>query len=76
MRYMNDFIHYKNLEEEFAYFRKYVHEDTDTKFHSHTLCCNNEIMSVRLLGWSHRGWLTLCNFVQKGLAKNRCIVKS
>lgn len=31
MRYMNDFIHYKNLEEEFRYFRKHAHEDTDTE---------------------------------------------
>lgn len=30
-RYMNDFIHYKNMDEEFAYFRKYAHEDTETE---------------------------------------------
>ena len=30
-RYRNDFIHYKNLDEEFAYFRKHAHEDTDTE---------------------------------------------
>lgn len=28
---MNDFIHYKNLDEEFSYFKKHVHEDTDTE---------------------------------------------
>lgn len=31
MRYMNDFIHYKNQDEEFAYFRKHAHEDTETE---------------------------------------------
>lgn len=30
-RYMNDFIHYKNLDKEFSYFRKHAHEDTDTE---------------------------------------------
>lgn len=30
-RYMNDFIHYKNLDEEFSYFKKHAHEDTDTE---------------------------------------------
>lgn len=30
LRYTNDFIHYKNLEEEFDYFRKHAHEDTET----------------------------------------------
>ena len=27
IRYMNDFIHYKNLDEEFNYFKKHAHED-------------------------------------------------
>ena len=30
-RYMNDFIHYKNLEEEVSYFKKHAHEDTETE---------------------------------------------
>lgn len=30
-RYMNDFIHYKSLDEEFSYFREHAHEDTDTE---------------------------------------------
>lgn len=30
-RYMNDFIHYKNLEEEFSYFKKHAHVDTETE---------------------------------------------
>lgn len=29
-RYMNDFIHYKNLDEEFKYFKEHAHEDTET----------------------------------------------
>lgn len=29
-RYMHDFIHYKNLDEEFSYFKEHAHEDTDT----------------------------------------------
>lgn len=28
---MNDFIHYKILEEEFSYFKKHAHEDADTE---------------------------------------------
>lgn len=31
LRYTNDFIHYKNLEEEFHYFRENAHEDTKTE---------------------------------------------
>lgn len=31
LRYTNDFIHYKNLEEEFRYFRENAHEDTETE---------------------------------------------
>lgn len=30
MWYMNDFIHYKNLDEVFNIFRKHAHEDQDT----------------------------------------------
>lgn len=30
-RYMHDFIHYKNLNEEFSYFRKHAHENTETE---------------------------------------------
>ena len=30
-RYMNDFIHYKNLDEEFSYFKEHAHEDTETE---------------------------------------------
>lgn len=30
-RYMNDFIHYKNQDEEFTYFKEHAHEDTDTE---------------------------------------------
>lgn len=30
-RYMNDFIHYKNLDDEFAYFKEHAHEDPDTE---------------------------------------------
>ena len=30
-RYMNDFIHYKNLDEEFRYFKEHAHEDTETE---------------------------------------------
>lgn len=30
-RYMHDFIHYKNLNEEFRYFRKHAHENTETE---------------------------------------------
>ena len=30
-RYMSDFIHYKNLDEEFSYFKEHAHEDTDTE---------------------------------------------
>ena len=29
-RYMSDFIHYKNLDEEFSYFKEHAHEDTET----------------------------------------------
>ncbi len=28
MRYLSDFIRYKNLDEEYAYFRENAHEDT------------------------------------------------
>ena len=28
---MNDFIHYKNLDEEFSHFREHAHEDTETE---------------------------------------------
>lgn len=31
LRYMHDFIHYKNLNEEFRYFKEHAHEDTDTE---------------------------------------------
>lgn len=30
-RYMHDFVHYKNLNEEFSYFRKHAHENTETE---------------------------------------------
>ena len=30
-RYMNDFIHYKNLDEEFSNFKEHAHEDMDTE---------------------------------------------
>lgn len=30
-RYMSDFIHYKNLDEEFSHFKEHAHEDTDTE---------------------------------------------
>ena len=30
-RYMSDFIHYKNLDEEFSYFKEHAHEDTETE---------------------------------------------
>ena len=30
-RYMHDFIHYKNLDEEFSYFKEHAHEDTQTE---------------------------------------------
>lgn len=30
-RYMNDFIYYKNLDEEFRYFKEHAHEDTETE---------------------------------------------
>ena len=30
-RYMNDFIHYKNMDEEFSYFKEHAHEDTETE---------------------------------------------
>ena len=29
-RYMHDFIRYKNLDEEFRFFKEHAHEDTDT----------------------------------------------
>ena len=29
LRSLNDFIHYKNLDEEFQYFKEYAHEDTE-----------------------------------------------
>lgn len=31
MRYMHDFIRYKNLEEEFRFFKEHAYEDTDTE---------------------------------------------
>lgn len=38
-RYMNDFIHYKKLDDEFDYFKKHAHEDpeTDLPFPYHVL---------------------------------------
>ena len=30
LRYLNDFIHYKDLDEEFHYFKEHAHEDTET----------------------------------------------
>ncbi|MDL2302690.1 hypothetical protein LJC58_10140 [Lachnospiraceae bacterium OttesenSCG-928-D06] len=30
-RYLNDFIHYKKLDEEFRYFREHAHEDENTE---------------------------------------------
>lgn len=32
LRYLNEFIHYKNLDEEFLYFRKNAHEEYDEDF--------------------------------------------
>jgi hypothetical protein len=31
LRYLTDFIHYKNLDEEFRYFRENAHEDTESE---------------------------------------------
>ena len=31
IRYMHDFIRYKNLNDEFSYFKEHAHEDTDTE---------------------------------------------
>ena len=31
MRYMHDFIHYKNLDDEFSYFREHAHEDENSE---------------------------------------------
>lgn len=31
LRYLNDFIHYKKLDEEFCYFREHAHEDESTE---------------------------------------------
>ena len=30
-RYLHDFIHYKNLDEEFEYFREHAHEDENSE---------------------------------------------
>ena len=30
-RYMKNFIHYKNQDEEFSYFKEHAHEDTETE---------------------------------------------
>ena len=27
LRYLNDFVHYKNLDEEFRYFKEHAHEE-------------------------------------------------
>lgn len=31
LRYLHDFIHYKNLDEEFRYFREHAHEEQDSE---------------------------------------------
>ena len=31
LKYLNDFIHYKNLDEEFQYFRKHAHDDENSE---------------------------------------------
>ena len=31
LKYLNDFIHYKKLDEEFHYFREYAHEDENSR---------------------------------------------
>lgn len=31
LRYLSDFIHYKNLDDEFRYFKEHAHEDTDSE---------------------------------------------
>ena len=31
LRYLNDFIHYKKLDEEFRYFREHAHEDENSE---------------------------------------------
>lgn len=31
LRYLNDFIHYKELDEEFCYFREHTHEDENSE---------------------------------------------
>ena len=30
LKYLDDFIHYKQLDEEFSYFREHAHEDEDS----------------------------------------------
>jgi hypothetical protein len=30
LRYLSDFIHYKNLDDEFRYFKEHAHENTET----------------------------------------------
>ena len=31
LRYLNDFVHYKKLDEEFRYFREHAHEDENSE---------------------------------------------
>lgn len=31
LRYLNDFIHYKKLDDEFRYFKEHAHEDKDSE---------------------------------------------
>lgn len=31
LRYLSDFIHYKNLDDEFRYFKEHAHEDEDSE---------------------------------------------
>lgn len=31
LRYLSDFIHYKNLDDEFRYFKEHAHEDKDSE---------------------------------------------
>jgi len=31
LKYLNDFIHYKRLDEEFRYFREHAHEDENSE---------------------------------------------
>lgn len=31
LKYLNDFIHYKKLDEEFQYFRKHAHDDENSE---------------------------------------------